>query len=108
MKHAALRIASSIGIFCASAAWADDARIDIKNHTFIPATIIITAGSKVTWTNRDQDPHTVADSDKQKRFRSAALDTNESYSFTFSVPGTYQYFCTLHPDMVGTVAVSKP
>jgi plastocyanin len=64
------------------------------------------AGAKVTWTNQDEVPHTIVDSNSNKVFRSGALDTNDSYSFVFVKPGTYHYFCTLHPTMVGTIIVA--
>ena len=60
-------------------------------------------GSTVTWTNKDDEPHTVAS--EGGLFRSAALDTNESFSFRFDKPGTYRYTCSIHPRMTGTVVV---
>jgi len=57
----------------------------------------------VTWTNKDDIPHAIAAADKS--FRSKALDTDDAYSFTFTTPGTYQYFCSLHPHMTGTIVV---
>jgi amicyanin len=77
--------------------------IKIDNFTFTPATLTVQAGTKVTWTNRDDIPHTIVSS--EQKFKSKALDTDDAYSFTFSEPGTYQYFCGLHPKMVGTVVV---
>lgn len=85
-------------------AQAQDMKIDINNYMFSPSKLTVAAGTKVTWINHDEAPHTIAD--KNKKFRSAALDTNESYSYTFTTPGTYQYFCTLHPQMVATVTVT--
>jgi len=74
-----------------------------KDFMFAPTSLTVAAGSTVTWTNRDDEPHTVAS--EGGLFRSAALDTNESFSFRFDKPGTYHYLCTIHPRMVGTIVV---
>jgi plastocyanin len=76
----------------------------IDNFSFAPATLTVKAGSTVTWTNRDDIPHGIASSNNAFK-KSGALDTNDSYSFTFATPGTYQYFCYLHPHMVGSIVV---
>ncbi len=81
-------------------------QIIIHEYKFAPTTLNITAGTKVTWVNHDEVPHTIVDSAVPKTFYSAALDTKDSYSYVFTTPGTYRYFCTLHPQMVGTVIVS--
>jgi plastocyanin len=78
-------------------------RIDVENFMFAPVSMTVKAGATVTWTNMDQEPHTVMSSDGL--FRSGALDTGDSFSFKFDKPGTYQYVCTIHPRMVGTVVV---
>jgi plastocyanin len=91
----------------ASPVFAADApanEISIKEYMFMPATLNIATGTKVTWVNHDEVPHTIVDTDKA--FHSAALDTDETYSYTFTKPGTYHYFCTLHPKMVATVVVA--
>jgi plastocyanin len=75
--------------------------IDIKS--FMLMSVTVPAGTTVTWTNRDQVPHTVVAKDKS--WRSAALDTGDSYSHKFDAPGTYDYFCSLHPQMIGRVTV---
>jgi plastocyanin len=77
--------------------------VKIDNFSFTPATITVAAGTTVRWTNRDDIPHTVV-SDDQK-FESKALDTDDQYSFTFTKPGTYGYFCSIHPKMTGKVVV---
>jgi amicyanin len=77
--------------------------IAIDNFTFNPQRITVKAGTTVTWTNRDDIPHAIAAAGKQ--FKSKVLDTDNSYSFTFATPGTYVYFCSLHPHMTGTVVV---
>jgi len=94
-------------MFMASPAFAADApanQIVINEYMYMPATLNVVTGTKVTWVNHDEVPHTVVDADKA--FHSAALDTDDTYSFTFTKPGTYHYFCTLHPKMVGTIVVA--
>lgn len=77
--------------------------VSIGNFTFTPAEITVAPGTAVTWTNEDDIPHAVAATGKA--FRSKALDTGDHYSFTFTAPGTYDYFCSLHPHMQGKVIV---
>jgi plastocyanin len=79
--------------------------VEINNLKFNPVTLTIAAGTKVTWVNEDKAPHTVTD--KGKVFRSAGLDTKDSFSYTFDSPGEFTYFCTIHPMMVGKIVV-KP
>lgn len=79
-------------------------QVTIDNFTFAPATLEISAGTKVTWINKDDVPHTVV-SDDQETFKSKALDTDDEFSFTFSQPGTYKYFCSIHPKMTAQVVV---
>ena len=74
-----------------------------KDFMFAPTSLTVAAGSTVTWTNRDDEPHTIVS--EGGLFRSAALDTNESFSFRFEKPGTYRYTCSIHPRMVGTIVV---
>jgi plastocyanin len=74
-----------------------------RDFMFAPAALTVHAGSTVTWTNRDDEPHTVVS--EAGLFRSAALDTGESFSFKFDRPGTYRYTCSIHPRMVGTIVV---
>ena len=88
--------------------WADTANqasaVSIDNFTFGPQTLTVKAGTTVTWTNKGDIPHGIA-SDNNAFAKSKALDTDDSYSFTFTTPGTYQYFCYVHPFMKGTVVV---
>lgn len=79
--------------------------IDVKidNFTFGPAELTVKAGTTITWTNRDDIPHTVVSSDKA--FKSKVLDTDEKFSSTFRTPGTFSYFCSIHPKMTGKVVV---
>ena len=77
--------------------------VKIDNFSFGPAAITVAVGATVTWTNRDDIPHTVVSTDKV--FKSKVLDTDEKFSFTFSQAGTYPYFCSIHPKMTGSVVV---
>ena len=82
---------------------ASSAAVKIDNFSFGPQAITVSPGTKVTWTNRDDIPHTVVSTEGV--FKSKVLDTDESFSFTFDKPGTYPYFCSVHPKMTGTVVV---
>ena len=97
----ALGLATSIAARAADTADA----VTIDNFAFAPATLTVAAGANVTWTNRDDEPHTVLSADGGKTFKSPALDTGDAYSFTFDKPGSYKYFCSLHPHMTGTIVV---
>lgn len=79
--------------------------VAIDNFSFTPATITVSPGTTVTWTNRDDIPHTVVSSDDPKAFKSKVLDTGDTFSYTFTKPGTFAYFCSVHPKMTGTVIV---
>jgi plastocyanin len=81
----------------------DANEITIDNFTFTPKELTIAVGTTVKWVNHDDIPHTVVE--KKTTFRSKALDTDDSYSFTFTSAGTFDYFCGLHPHMVGQVIV---
>jgi amicyanin len=85
-----------------TAARAEDASVKISNFTFSPPQITIKAGTSVTWINEDDIPHTVV---SPPTVRSKPLDTDDTFSFTFTTPGTYKYFCSLHPHMTGTIVV---
>jgi plastocyanin len=92
----------------AAAAWSPPARaeemqVKIDNFTFSPQRLTVKAGTTVTWLNADDIPHAIASS--TKLFRSKALDTDDKYSFTFTTPGVYEYFCSLHPHMTGSIVV---
>jgi plastocyanin len=78
-------------------------RVAIDNFSFAPAEITVAAGTKVTWVNHDDVPHTVTADDKA--FNSGALDTDDAFSHVFAAPGAYPYFCGLHPHMTGRVVV---
>jgi plastocyanin len=80
--------------------------IEIKDFAFNPQTITVKSGQKVTWINRDEEPHTVVSVEKQFK-KSSALDTDQSFTITAGAPGTYTYFCSVHPKMTGTIVVVK-
>jgi len=84
---------------------AEDATVKIDNFTFAPARLAVKAGTTVTSRNEDDIPHTVTSA--TRLFKSKALDTDDSFSFTFTEPGTYEYFCSLHPRMTGTIVVGS-
>jgi plastocyanin len=79
------------------------AEVKVDNFSFGPASLSVAVGTTVTWTNRDDIPHTVVSTDKV--FKSKVLDTDEKFSFTFDKAGTYPYFCSIHPKMTGSVVV---
>jgi len=78
-------------------------QVIIQNFSFAPAELTVKAGTKVTWINRDDVPHTVNENDKT--FKSGPMDTDDQFSYTFSTPGTFSYFCALHPKMTGQIIV---
>ena len=87
------------------AAAAEVVAVTIDNFTFTPATVMVAPGTKVVWTNRDDIPHTVTSADSPLAFRSPALDTDDTFATVFDRPGTFRYFCALHPHMQGRVVV---
>jgi plastocyanin len=99
------------------AAWGNDAAsvamagnrkntIEIKDFAFNPPTITVKSGQKITWINHDEEPHTVVSVGKKFQ-KSSALDTDQEFSITAGAPGTYEYFCSVHPKMTGTIVVEK-
>jgi plastocyanin len=77
--------------------------VGIKDYAFVPKTLTVAVGTTVTWTNRDEEPHTVTSTAGD--FSSPGLDTDEAFSRKFTAPGTYTYFCALHPHMTATIIV---
>ena len=77
--------------------------IRVDNFTFAPDALTVPVNSTVTWVNKDDIPHVIASSDGV--FKSKALDTDQKYSYTFTKAGTYPYYCSIHPKMVGKVVV---
>ena len=89
-----------------SAAGGKQNKIEIKDFAFNPQTITVKSGEKITWVNKDEEPHTVVSVEKQFK-KSPALDTDDKYTVTMGAPGTYTYFCSVHPKMTGTIVVEK-
>jgi len=77
--------------------------VKIDNFVFAPNPVTVPAGTTIRWTNRDDIPHNVVAEDKS--FKSKVMDTDESFTYTFSKPGTYTYFCSIHPKMTGKIVV---
>ena len=82
---------------------ASEVAVKVDNFSFSPATITVPAGTTIRWTNRDDIPHTVVSEDKS--FKSKVLDTDEQFTYTFTKPGTYSYFCSIHPKMTAKIVV---
>lgn len=98
-----LAVAAAISLLLGGApASAEETNVTIDNFTFEPAQLTVKVGATVTWKNRDDIPHMVVSAGK---FRSKALDTDDSFSFTFTAAGGYNYFCSLHPHMTGMIKV---
>jgi plastocyanin len=95
--------AGQVGGAAAQEKSAATAEVKIDNFSFGPTALTVPVGTTVTWTNRDDIPHTVVSTDGV--FKSKALDTDDKFSFVFSKPGTYPYFCSIHPKMTGQVVV---
>src|SRR5215471_19676679 len=81
-------------------------KIEIKDFAFNPQTVTVKSGEKITWINKDEEPHTVVSVGKQFK-KSSALDTDQTYTIVAGTPGTYSYFCSVHPKMTGTIVVQK-
>jgi plastocyanin len=102
-KHPLAVVDSSLASGATTNKEPNDPEVKISNFTFDPASLEIPPGAKVTWTNHDDQPHTVTST--QKAFDSPALDTDDHFSFTFAKPGEYPYYCKIHPRMTGKVVV---
>jgi plastocyanin len=110
LRRPALMAAAFVALFFTGTFWLAGSRaeaaantIEISNFSFAPPVLTVPVGTTVTWVNDDDEPHTVVESDTL--FKSHALDTGDKFSFTFTTPGKFQYFCTIHAHMVGTVVV---
>jgi plastocyanin len=109
LRVGALALTISLGMVAAAAVTTPSAQaaagptVNIDNFVFGPEAITVPVGTTVTWVNRDDIPHTVVANDKS--FKSKVMDTDERFSFTFTKPGEFGYFCSLHPHMVGKVIV---
>ncbi len=101
----ALAVSLLTGFAATSLAGAPDSAVTISGFAFAPARLVVAPGTRVTWTNRDDIPHTVTSAATPRLFGSEALDTGEHFSRVFDTPGTYRYFCAIHPHMQGAVVV---
>lgn len=103
-----LLLAALVLPFAATAAQpmktANTYNVEIRNFHFMPAQLTVPVGAQVAWTNQDEEPHIVVSAGGQFA-SSPALDTGDSYHAKFAKPGTYTYFCSIHPQMVGTIVV---
>jgi plastocyanin len=102
MKFVQSLAGAAVVILSVTCARAEDMKVSIDNFTFNPPQLTVKAGTKVTFTNHDDIPHTVV---SLQNFKSKVLDTDQEFAFTFTTPGTYKYFCSLHPHMTGTIVV---
>ena len=103
----ALAVLTPALLFVPAPAHAASHAITMANYAFSPASATITVGDTVTWTNTDQAPHDVTTTSAPVSIHSSELSTGQSWSYTFTVPGTYSYICSIHPDMKATLVV-KP
>ncbi len=101
LRSLGLAVAATILLGIASAQ-AEELKVTIDNFTFAPAELKVKVGDTVTWTNHDDIPHTAVSAGK---FRSKTMDTDGTFSFTFTSAGDYKYFCSLHPHMTGMIKV---
>ena len=97
-KHGLAIIDSTLGM---AQATGQPTAVSIDNFSFTPATLAVEKGTHVVWTNRDDIPHTVVDT--QGRFKSKVLDTDDKWEYVFGEAGTFEYFCSIHPHMKGKV-----
>jgi len=113
-KYWVITLAAVLVLLLSSGSWlgwrslaaaSSPADVVIDDYKFGPATLTVPRCTKVTWTNKDDEPHTVVSDSDPKLFKSPALDTDDSFSFTFTEAGTFKYFCTIHPRMQGSVVV---
>jgi plastocyanin len=102
-RAGALLLAAALLAQAPSLTSAAGPEVEIKHHKYLPATLTVPVGTTVTWVNRDDDVHTVVST--AQKFSSRGIDNDERYSQTFTAPGTYEYFCTLHPLMTAKVIV---
>lgn len=103
-QAATASLAGLVMLLAVSPAFAADAEVKIANFTFDPPVLTVKAGTTVTWVNGDDIPHVIAE--KDGKFRSGALDTDDSFSQPFATAGTVEYFCAIHPHMTGKIIVT--
>jgi amicyanin len=100
-----LLLAPGVALLAPQPAAAATQHVMMAQYAYSPATLTVRAGDTVTWTNHDEAAHDVVTSSGPASFRSPLLQTNQSWSFTVTVPGTYAYYCSVHPDMRAQVVV---
>jgi plastocyanin len=103
MKYLTALAAGAALLASLASAGAAEVKVGIDNFTFNPQVVTVKAGDTVVWTNNDDIPHTVAS--PRNGIKSKPLDTGDAFSFTFTTPGSYDYFCSLHPHMTGRIVV---
>ncbi len=96
-------LAAMVGINLRAAGGDEQGSVKIGDFKFKPHTLTVAAGATVTWINEDDVPHVVVDVDR--KYKSRVLDTGDRFSHRFDSPGTYEYFCSMHPRMTGRVIV---
>lgn len=96
-------VGAATWLLAAQPARSADAQIEIRSHGYSPAALTVAVGTAVTWINHDEDVHTVTST--TDTFRSSGIDTDETFTYTFTQPGTYEYFCKLHPLMTARIVV---
>lgn len=94
---------SVFGISCGSSTPAPTDKVEMSGLAFKPGTITVSVGTTVTWTNKEAAAHTVTSNDNL--FASGNLSRDDTFQFTFTQSGTFQYHCAIHPSMTGTVIV---
>jgi plastocyanin len=105
IRQLTFRVAIAALLLSPPTARADDRVVSIDNFVFTPKEMTVAVGTRITWVNHDDIPHTVMSTDGTRNFRSPPLDTDNKFAITFDRPGTYKYFCSLHPMMTGTIVV---
>ncbi|WP_372781045.1 cupredoxin family copper-binding protein [Phenylobacterium sp.] len=103
IRRAPVAVVAALAAVTLGAAAPAPSVITIGNFTFGAPVVTVPVGTTITWVNGDDVPHTVVANDKS--FRSKVLDTDDRFSFTFTRPGTFDYFCSIHPHMTGKVVV---
>ena len=98
-----VRVADAAFVGGGEPAGAGGTQVVVDNFSFAPATATVPVGTTVTWTNHDDIPHNVVS--PEQKFKSRVLDSDETFSHTFDVAGTYKYYCSIHPRMTGQIVV---
>jgi plastocyanin len=102
---AAFLLTAAVGWAGTASTEPSETKIAIENFSFEPKSVTILAGASVTWVNKDDVPHTVTAQGDNPAFDSGALDTDDKFTIKFSKPGTYKYYCKVHPHMTGSITV---